>query len=59
MTVRFVAEAREEFLDAIRYYEGAESGLGRRFRCELEAAVLATGLPVGRPRAPDASAADA
>ena len=39
MTVRFVAEAREELLDAIRYYEGAESGLGRRFRCEFEAAV--------------------
>lgn len=36
MTVRFVQEARQEFLDAIRYYEEAEPGLGWRFRVELE-----------------------
>jgi plasmid stabilization system protein ParE len=39
MTVRFVLEARAEFLDAIRYYEEAEHGLGRRFRGDLESAV--------------------
>ncbi len=39
MTVRFVEEARDEFLDAIRYYEDAEPGLGRRFRVELEKSV--------------------
>lgn len=36
MTVRFVQEARQEFLDSILYYEDAEPGLGRRFRVELE-----------------------
>lgn len=39
MTVRFVQEALQEFLDAIRYYEDAEPGLGRRFSVELERAV--------------------
>jgi plasmid stabilization system protein ParE len=39
MTVRFVQEAGQEFLDAIRYYEEAGPGLGRRFRVELEATV--------------------
>ncbi len=39
MTVRFVQEAREEFLDAIRYYEEAEPGLGRRFSVEIESTV--------------------
>ena len=36
MTVKFVQEAAQEFLDVIRYYEEAEPGLGRRFRNELE-----------------------
>lgn len=39
MTVRFVQEAGQEFLDAIRYYEEAEPGLGRRFSVELEQTV--------------------
>jgi plasmid stabilization system protein ParE len=39
MTVRFVHEARQEFLDAIRYYEDAELGLGMRFRVVLETMV--------------------
>ena len=39
MTVRFVREASQEFLDAIRYYEEAEPGLGRRFSVELERTV--------------------
>lgn len=39
MTVRFVQEAGQEFLDAIRYYEDAEPGLGRRFSADLESAV--------------------
>jgi len=39
MTVRFVEEAQQEFLDAIRYYEEAEPGLGKRFSVELERAV--------------------
>jgi len=34
MTVRFVKQAQQEFLDAIRYYEQAEPGLGKRFRIE-------------------------
>ena len=43
MTVRFVQEAQQEFLDAIRYYEEAEPGLGRRFRVEAESAVRRLG----------------
>ena len=39
MKVRFVHEARQEFLDAVLYYEEAEPGLGRRFSAELDRAV--------------------
>lgn len=39
MKVRFVQEARQEFLDAIRYYEEAEPGLGRRFRRDVDGTV--------------------
>lgn len=39
MKVRFLGEAQQEFLDAILYYEDAESGLGGRFSAELERAV--------------------
>lgn len=39
MTVRFVREAQQEFLDAMLYYEEAEPCLGRRFRAELEKTV--------------------
>lgn len=39
MTVRFVQEAQQEFLDTIRYYEEAEPGLGQRFSVEIESAV--------------------
>lgn len=39
MTVRFVLEAQQEFLDAMLYYEDAEPRLGRRFRDELEKTV--------------------
>ncbi len=34
MTVRFVKQAQQEFLDAIRYYEQAEPGLGEKFSIE-------------------------
>ncbi len=43
MTVRFVQEAQQEFLDAIRYYEEAEPGLGRRFSVEAGGAVRRLG----------------
>lgn len=39
MTVRFVEEAQQEFLDVIHYYEKAEVGLGRRFSAEPERTV--------------------
>ena len=40
MTVRFVGEAQSEFLDAISYYEDAGTGLGRRFKDEVDRSVL-------------------
>lgn len=44
--IRFHSEARVEFLDQILYYENAQSGLGQRFRAEIEAAAaLAASLP--------------
>jgi toxin ParE1/3/4 len=33
------AGGQQEFLDAIRYYEGAEPELGQRFRAEIESTV--------------------
>lgn len=36
MNVRFVGPAREEFLDAIANYEEARSGLGLRFKDEVD-----------------------
>lgn len=36
MRVRFVDEARVEFLDAISYYEKQQFGFGRRFKVEVE-----------------------
>jgi plasmid stabilization system protein ParE len=36
MRVRFVDEARVEFLDGISYYEKQQSGFGRRFKVEVE-----------------------
>lgn len=43
MTVRFVQEAQQEFMDTIRYYEEAEPGLGRRFSVEAVSAVRRLG----------------
>jgi hypothetical protein len=40
VTIRFVDEARREFLDAVSYYEGAQSGLGKRFKEEVNRCVL-------------------
>jgi plasmid stabilization system protein ParE len=40
MNIRFVGPAREEFLDAIANYEEARSGLGRRFKDEVDRCVL-------------------
>jgi hypothetical protein len=34
--IRFVDEARREFLDAISEYEAAHSGLGERFKAEVD-----------------------
>ena len=36
MNVIFVPEARDEFLDAIAYYEEARCGLGERFKEEAD-----------------------
>jgi plasmid stabilization system protein ParE len=40
VTIRFVDEARREFLDAISYYEEARSGMGQRFKDEVDRCVL-------------------
>lgn len=39
MTVRFVEEAQQEFLDAISFYEEARAGLGRRFKEQVDRSV--------------------
>lgn len=36
--VRFVAPARREFLEGVRFYEAEEAGLGARFAAAVEAA---------------------
>jgi toxin ParE1/3/4 len=40
VTIRFVEEAQDEFLDAISYYEGARSGLGARFKATVDRDIL-------------------
>ena len=35
MTLEFLSEARDEFLEAAAYYEDKEVGLGVRFRDEV------------------------
>lgn len=36
MTIQFVEEARDEFLDAISHYEEVRADLGRRFKEEVD-----------------------
>lgn len=45
--VRFLQEARDEFLEEIAYYEDRQKGLGDRFREAVEAA---TALASAHPR---------
>ena len=40
MNVRFSEEAQSEFLDAISYYEDVRSGLGQRFKDEVDRCIL-------------------
>jgi plasmid stabilization system protein ParE len=40
MRIRFVEEARAEFLDGISYYEKQQRKLGGRFKVEVEQTVL-------------------
>lgn len=40
MKVEFVPEARDEFLNAISHYEDAHSGLGERFKYEIEKSIF-------------------
>jgi len=40
MNVVFVPEAKDEFLDAIAYYEEARCGLGERFKGEADRSIL-------------------
>ena len=40
MNIKFVDEARSEFLDAISYYEEQQAGLCRRFKAEVERTLL-------------------
>jgi hypothetical protein len=40
MNVVFVPEAKNEFLDAIAYYEEARCGLGERFKGEADRCIL-------------------
>jgi hypothetical protein len=39
VTIRFVEEAQSEFLDAISSYEEARTGLGRRFKEQVDRSV--------------------
>ena len=39
ISVVFDPDARAEFLEAVQYYEDSQTGLGRRFRVAVEAAV--------------------
>jgi len=39
ISVDFDPDARAEFLEAVKYYEDCQAGLGRRFRIAVEAAV--------------------
>lgn len=45
--VRFLEEARDEFLEQISYYEERQKGLGDRFRESVEAA---TALAASHPK---------
>jgi plasmid stabilization system protein ParE len=36
MIVEFMAEAEQELVDAVLWYESKQTGLGRRFRIEVE-----------------------
>jgi len=40
MNIIFVPEAKDEFLDAISYYEEAREGLGERFKDEADRCIL-------------------
>jgi hypothetical protein len=40
MIIRFIEEAKYEFLNAIAYYEGQRPGLGRRFKDEIDRSVI-------------------
>ncbi|CAN5687533.1 hypothetical protein BH11VER1_BH11VER1_33600 [soil metagenome] len=40
MNIRFVEEAQWELLDGISYYEEARSGLGQRFKDEVDRCIL-------------------
>jgi toxin ParE1/3/4 len=40
VTIRFVEEAQNEFLDAISYYEEARAGLGARFKGTVDRNIL-------------------
>lgn len=40
MKIIFVPEAKNEFFDAIDYYEDARSGLGERFKKEVDRSIL-------------------
>ncbi len=44
--VRFLQDARDEFLDQVEYYEERQKGLGERFR---QAVVAATALASAHP----------
>ena len=40
MRIHFIEEAQQKFFDAISYYEDARSGLGQRFKDEVDRCVL-------------------
>lgn len=37
--VQFDPDAKEEFLDAVRYYEDCQKGLGRRFHSTVQSSI--------------------
>jgi len=40
MNIVFLPEAKNEFLDAIAYYEAAHAGLSQRFKAEADRCIL-------------------
>ena len=40
MNIKYLKIAREEFHDAIKYYETQQSGLGKKFQSDIRSSIL-------------------